>query len=478
MRSVLWARFFALGCAVWTYGSLYAGALADAWALKARLEGSVPARGLFRLDGRDERYGCALIPGKKGLFDGVLSFTDGTRTVRFSGFSASVHGCDVAGQKVRFETVSTASDEKTLTLRHELGVAGLEGVVTVEARVWAEEGVLRVQVLADRGLRISNLAIGPASEKLLRVYAGTGFVIERPLDFTLGAWDNVLTRHVGADYVNGLSVVQAVEAGPDRVMCRADRNLFAVVSPCGGICSFVPSSKGACAAARRFADVSGYAASASEKAVIGKMAFSVRGCSWAEGMTNRQSFAASGRTDFSLVHGPDSGAGLGAFFEVNSVQPFNWFKKGVHGEDVARVPWLDLVSHGVRVVAGNGRTNHYGEDEYLCATVMGGRSPLCDLSQPDCCRYVYDFLHDIMRDFAHESLESVTFGPSIHQIHVVFSGGCDVWVNTSSETCWQTPGWKLPPNGFFAKSPKHESGIVLWGGCRIRFSEKRVYNLL
>ena len=65
--------------------------------------------------------------------------------------------------------------------------------------------------------RFTALSIGPASELAHRVYAGFGNVLQDPARFELQAEGfSLSTRHVGMDFTNGLSLVQASDIFPDR----------------------------------------------------------------------------------------------------------------------------------------------------------------------------------------------------------------------------------------------------------------------
>ena len=208
-------------------------------AARAALEaGTDAAAGRWLLEAGDGRFGAGVAYGPHGLIDGALAFTDGTRDVVFRGFAADV-----------------AKDGPSAP--------------TAQAAIRAEKGTLRIAWSLPGAARnafgfprLARLAVGPASERLHRVYAGFGNVIEGPKSFTLAANANALsTRHVGADYANGLSVVQAVDVPPDRLVCKGGENLFALEAHHDATFTFVPSSKGAFAAARRFRAVSGYRAS-------------------------------------------------------------------------------------------------------------------------------------------------------------------------------------------------------------------------
>lgn len=382
---------------------------AVAEARRALADGTDEAVGRYRLESRGERHGFAFVPGPKGAADGALAFADGANAVCFRGFSLWTNGrMPVTNVSLR---VRLSEDRGTVRLRFS-GV-GLPADATV--------------------------ALGPADVRLTRAYGGFGYVLENPRDFEVPGGSRLGARHVGADYANGLSVVQVTDRAPLRLLCAAVACRYALVTSVGATLTLTPSSKGAFAAARRF------------------------------GATARP-----GHDVFGGVEIPEHG------------EPETWVTADCR-DDAERVPWHDIVSHGRTVLVGGGleetyagkgraRDQGYGTDDYLCTTVMGGRAPVCPAVMPDRSRYTQSILGDLMRDFGQATFESLTFGPTIHQMHVVFSNGCEAWVNRSRSDSWDVPGWTLPPLGFYAKSPKHESGIVVWDTRRIRFSEKKVYN--
>jgi len=190
----------------------------------------------YRLETADgDVYGAGVAPGARGLIDGVLAFTDGSRVVTYRGFTATA----VTDDGARLDPQATVRAEK--------------GTLRIS---WSLPGHPRG---ADGFPRISDLGVGPASEPLFRVYAGFGNVAEGPKKFTLHASGFALsTRHVGADYANGLSVVQAVDVPPDHLFCDGDNRTFALHAHHDATFTFVPSSKGSFEAARRFRAVSGY----------------------------------------------------------------------------------------------------------------------------------------------------------------------------------------------------------------------------
>ena len=217
-------------------------ALALDAAKKARAGGACaaqPSRGTaagYRLEtASGDVYGAGVAYGARGLVDGVIAFTDGGRVVTYRGFTA------------RTETADGSLLDPQATVRAEKGTLRVS---------WSLPGRPRG---ADGFPRISELGVGPASEKPFRIYAGFGNVVEQPKKFTLHASGfGLSTRHVAADYANGLSVLQAVDVPPDYLFCDGENGHFALCAHHDATFTFVPSSKGAFEAGRRFRAVSGY----------------------------------------------------------------------------------------------------------------------------------------------------------------------------------------------------------------------------
>ena len=224
-------------------------AAALAAAKTARASGTDASALRWRLDAGDVVYGAGVAYGARGLIDGALAFTDGERSVVFRGFTARVETGD-----------GSAPPEAKAFLREEKGTLRIS---------WSIPGVKRDSAGFPR---IADLAVGPASETPHRVYMGFGNVVEGPKRFSLHANGfGLSTRHVGADYANGLSVVQAVDVVQDSVSCDGKRNLFSLHAHHDATFTFVPSSKGAFEAGRRFRAVAGYKASPGHAALGSRM---------------------------------------------------------------------------------------------------------------------------------------------------------------------------------------------------------------
>jgi hypothetical protein len=153
------------------------------------------------------------------------------------------------------------------------------GLVVARARFTAEQGALRVAFdmpgtkRTPRGTpRFSELSLGGASSELYRVYLGFGNVIEKPNAFRARGGGFVLSaRHVGADYENGMSLVQASDVYPSAALCRPDANQFGLLVPHDATFTLVPSADGAFSAARQYRDVNGFKPGKGHANLVGRM---------------------------------------------------------------------------------------------------------------------------------------------------------------------------------------------------------------
>lgn len=220
----------------------------------------------WKLESEAGTTGVAVEPGPNGIADAFIALTDSQRDLVFDGFNVEIDGVPVAkGASGRVcEKVERRLDPAGAVLTHQV----LKGdqVVPVEAKFWAEKGALRLAFSmpgVERDLRgeprFTALSIGAASQKARRVYAGFGNVIQDPGRFELhGGGFTLSTRHIGLDFPNGLSLVQACGIFPDRLSVDSEKQQYALVTHHDSSFSFVPSQRGAFAAARVYREIAGF----------------------------------------------------------------------------------------------------------------------------------------------------------------------------------------------------------------------------
>ena len=253
---------------------------AVAAAKEAIASGTDAAHARFRLSARGETWGAAWAFGKLGAFDGVLSFTDGARTLSYRGFA-----CEVEETSVGTESESSpctgaevrTADGDAAEVVHSIELGGR--TVPLRLRMWPEQGALRMRwdmpgtVRDQRGHpRYTRLGLGNCSLPAWRAYAGFGNVVENPNRFSLEANGfDLSTRHAGGDYGNGASLLQATDVFPDRLVCRRDRKRYSLEAHHDATFTLIPSARGAFAAARHFRDVCGYRRSPSWREAATRM---------------------------------------------------------------------------------------------------------------------------------------------------------------------------------------------------------------
>jgi hypothetical protein len=237
-------------------------------------------KGAFLLQVNGQPFGAALELGEQGITDGVLAFSDGTRALTYRGFQCEVDGLNVGGVE-NGQPVLQVKNSKTWGGTEELSheVSRPSGMLTVRTKLSVEQGVLKIAwdmpgaKRDDRGTpRFTRLALGPCNEKVWRVYAGLGNVIENPGPFKLHSGGfGLSTRHVGADYPNGLSLVQACDVFPDGAVYVPETKRFSLETLHDATFMLIPSAKGAYDAARVYSDRSGFKKGKGVNSILGRM---------------------------------------------------------------------------------------------------------------------------------------------------------------------------------------------------------------
>lgn len=211
------------------------------------------APGAFVLVAGRRRFGVGVVEGDLSLVDGAIALTDGMRDLTYHGFVCEVNGMDVRKNIAPIKPIARV-------------VVGEEGSFKVR---WEMPDAVR---MAQDAPRFTKLAIGPCSCSVRRAYAGFGNVIEDPKRFRLAAGGfGLSTRHVGADYRNGLSLLQATDVVPDALVCDATNGVFALEAHHDTTFTFVPSCEGAFEAARRFWKICGYQKSSGHDRLVGRI---------------------------------------------------------------------------------------------------------------------------------------------------------------------------------------------------------------
>ena len=275
---------------------------------RAALAGSSPDWA-WKLDSGAGTHGAAVAPGPAGISDALVALSDGRRDLVFEGFSVQIDQMPLGPPQHAALCDKIAADFRRGrgVLDHEVLVLGKTLVVRTE--VWAEHGTLRFAFTMPGAIRDARgtprftlLALGPASEAATRVYAGLGNVIETPGRFDLHANGfRLATRHVGADYAGGLSLVQASDVFPDLFSVNPEKKIYSLHTHHDATISLVPSARGAFAAARVYRAISGFKPAGGVAKIQGKMCLDQWGGDYAEAASGLDRVARYGVTDAVFV---------------------------------------------------------------------------------------------------------------------------------------------------------------------------------
>lgn len=208
-------------------------------------------------------YAAVIAPGREGILDAAIAFSDGQRDLVYDGFNIDISsitiGNDAGEPPVKLVTIDGRH------YRHL--VETQEGPVPFTVTANVKGGVLLVTfsmpgVERDhRGLpRFTKLAIGPSQLRPWRVYGGFGNVLQdldKPFTLHSGGF-SLNTRHVGVDYKNGMSLAIASDFFPDRMDVVPDANLFTLVAHNDVTFYLAPSNQGAFAGAKEYGNIVGF----------------------------------------------------------------------------------------------------------------------------------------------------------------------------------------------------------------------------
>ncbi len=247
-----------------------------------------------------EQYAAVVRPGTRGLDDTFIALVFGDQVLACEGLKVDLDEDPVGGwpSRLGLKTADVAAEGDALTWRMVVSREGQEE--TVNARMWAEKGALRVKIASEG--RITDVRPGPWSVKAKRVYVGHGNCIVDPGAFRLGAGGHGLSAsHVGVDFANGISLVQATDTPATLFECAPEEQTYALHTHPGATLSFVPSQRSAFVAAIRYRDICEKKAAKAVPRMAGRFFFDIWGGRYAQIAEDVRRAARYGMTDAALI---------------------------------------------------------------------------------------------------------------------------------------------------------------------------------
>ncbi len=202
-------------------------------------------------------YEVRVWPGSHGLLDSIIGFQNGSQRLYFRGFQGRAMGAPLEDQ---FVSARDESSEARYRVRHHFQSGA--GPFDLLTETWIEKGALRTRFSVENAKpqpwvypHLEDLAVGPWSDRAVRVYAGAGNVMQDPKAFRLRYNGHFLsTSYIGLDFPGSISIVEGLDVPPDHLGVDPDLQSYALHAPHNQIVTLIPG-KNAWAVARMFRDL-------------------------------------------------------------------------------------------------------------------------------------------------------------------------------------------------------------------------------
>ena len=269
-----------------------------------------PARELGAIGRDGERYTVSVALGDRGILDGKVCFVrDKDRQIEFHGFSVSVLGDALEDENALhvLKAVEETLEDNGYTVRHRF--EGWAGAFDLAARFQVGDGALRVHRALEnapepkpwRVVYLENVAVGPWSVKVKRVYVGTGNVLDEPEAFSL-AFDGhqCATSFAGVDFANGVSLVQGVDVPPSQFEANPETRHYTYHTPHTQRLTFIPCAS-VWEGARAWHDMNGLKPAGGVARAAGRFVFDLWGGEYAASAATLERAFRYGLTDSMVV---------------------------------------------------------------------------------------------------------------------------------------------------------------------------------
>ncbi|MCC6698855.1 MAG: hypothetical protein IT365_24740 [Candidatus Hydrogenedentes bacterium] len=289
--------------AYWAEPILLAGVLATA----ATAEPRVLTEGTLRLG--DEAHAFTVSLGSSGLLDGTVQFKGARGDLAINGFIARAAGCPLGADASAciLRNVSVETGPHGPQVRHSF--SSPLGGFDLLAEVWAEGAGLRLRFWLENTPEpkpwqvayLEKIALGPWSRDVHRLYAGVGNVIEKPEACMLHFDGHQLsTSFVGLDFVDGPSMVQAVDVPPTMFRAAPADRLATLETPHTQTWTLIPTGN-VWDGVKAWRDLNGLKAAGGVQRAAGRFVFDLWGGHYASSAVALEKSFAYGLTDSMVV---------------------------------------------------------------------------------------------------------------------------------------------------------------------------------
>ena len=223
----------------------------------------------FRLGEGLDSIALMILPGDRGLLDGLISFVGPNADLHFQGIHLELetpHGID-AESEFEILTLNSERVEGGLDVWHHLQLGELETEVTIEIRVF--NGAMRLRAVSPDPVR--SFGLGPASSKPTAMIAGLGHRFDE-----LGEWeiipDSPLLKvsHAGFEFEDGLRLLQSSQTPIHKITISPANSIARVETQGSSWLALVPHEESLFEAALTYRDLLRYPPAAGVKNLAGR----------------------------------------------------------------------------------------------------------------------------------------------------------------------------------------------------------------
>ncbi|MFC1716809.1 hypothetical protein ACFL6S_24285 [Candidatus Poribacteria bacterium] len=249
--------------------------------------------------------GVAVVPGQLGIVDGVIAIATPEGELTYDGFRVHIDGRRIDHWRSGFSYSDLMVRGDTWVLPMRDGNEEFDLAV----RVWREDDGLRFgfsleQVEQDLAghPRLTHISLGQVDQKLYRLYAGHGNVLQNPGKLRLGYGGfSLSTSFAGFGFANGISLVQGTDIPPDAVSVDPERGIATLEAHHDLTFTIVASTEGAFDAARKYRELIDPPSGRGVAKLLGKMCLDQWGGDYARAAEGLERAARYGLTDSVFV---------------------------------------------------------------------------------------------------------------------------------------------------------------------------------
>ncbi|SPE36690.1 exported hypothetical protein [Candidatus Sulfopaludibacter sp. SbA3] len=264
---------------------------------------------LGRIGQAGEAYQVLVSPRSRGLLDSMIEFNSGNRRLAFHGFSVRVAADALDDWRSPSVLTAVTNEQVNGRLRWRHSFRNWFGTFDLVGELWLDGKALHVHWKLENApapqpwfaVYLESAGAGPWNDTAQRVYAGDGNVLQDPAAFSLGFDGHRLsTSYAGFDFVNGISMLEAVDAPPNLLEVDPKTRTYSLRAAHEQTMTFIPS-RNVWDAVKVWRDINGLQPAGGVSKLAGRFVFDLWGGNFAPSATALTRAFHYGLTDAMVV---------------------------------------------------------------------------------------------------------------------------------------------------------------------------------